>query len=1153
MTTPFTHLHVHTEYSLLDGSAKVKDLLKKTKELGMNALAITDHGVMYGAVDFYKTALEVGVKPIIGCEVYLAPRTRFDKEKQDGRYNHLVLLAKNNEGYQNLIKIVSLGFTEGFYRKPRIDYELLENHHEGLIALGACLAGPVTRPLLEDQYDKAKEAAIRLEKIMGKDHFYLELQDHGMSQQRKANQLTMRLAHETGIPLVATNDVHYILEEDAGPHEVLLCIQTGKTMLDEDRMIYEGGQFYLKSPEQIAELFPYAKEALENTQKIADRCDVTFDFNELKLPSFDVPTDESPKDYLRRLCYEGLDMRYPDITTELTERLDYELDVIIQMGFVDYFLIVSDFIKYAKSEGIPVGPGRGSAAGSIVAYTLEITDIDPIKYSLLFERFLNPERVSMPDIDIDFCYERRQEVIDYVIEKYGEERVAQIITFGTMSARAVIRDVGRAVNMPYPQVDKIAKMIPNELKITIDKALKMNDELREYYEQDESVKYLVDTARKLEGIPRHSSTHAAGVVISKLPVVEYVPLHANDGVITTQYTMTTLEELGLLKMDFLGLRTLTVIDNAIKLIKKNHGIELDVHTIPYEDAKVYELIASGNTEGIFQLESAGMKSFMKELCPTTLEDIIAGVSLYRPGPMDFIPKYVEGKRDKDRITYTHEALKPILENTYGCIVYQEQVMQIVRDLGGYSLGRSDLLRRAMGKKKTEVMEKEREIFLNGDGKDVPGAIVNGIPAAVANQIFDDMIDFAKYAFNKSHAAAYAVVAYQTAYLKTYYKVEFMAALMTSIMDVSPKVRQYIDNCKKIGIKVVSPDINHGYAYFSTKDNEIMYGLAAIKNVGKNVIDKIVEEREKNGEFKSLTDFYERMESKDTNKRSIESLILAGAFDCFGAKRSQYMAVYKQIADGIAMNKKKNIAGQIDLFGMAMDTEEPVTTQDILPNVPEFDMKEILNYEKEVLGIYLSGHPLDKVSNVLERYTSNKAVSLEITEESEVFDGQKVVVGGLLTESRVIFTKNNKKMAFITIEDTTGTIECIIFPMLYEEFARLNESEVFIIKGRISIKEDEAAVVIADQMTSLELLMNPDGMEDKITLRLDETKRTQEIREKLINIFQKYPGKSKIVVESVEDGTIKAFPNRYNISINHQIVHELHLLLGSHCVVLPKKN
>ncbi|MEG0012807.1 MAG: DNA polymerase III subunit alpha [Cellulosilyticaceae bacterium] len=1153
MSVAFTHLHVHTEYSLLDGSAKIGDLLDKTKELGMDSLAITDHGVMYGAIDFYKAAKDRGIKPIIGCEVYLAKRSRFDKEKEDMRYNHLVLLAENNVGYQNLIKMVSLGFTEGFYRKPRIDYALLEECKEGIIVLGACLAGPVTRSLLEDSYETAKGVAEKLDGIMGRGNFYLEIQDHGMSQQSKANQLTMRLAGETGIPMVATNDVHYILEEDAKPHEILLCIQTGKTMDDPDRMIYEGGQYYLKSPQQMEKLFSYAKEALENTCKVAERCHVEFDFHELKLPSFDVPTEEEPKDYLRRLCYEGLVYRYENITEELKDRLEYELDIIIQMGFVDYFLIVSDFIKYAKDEGIPVGPGRGSAAGSIVAYTLEITDIDPIKYSLLFERFLNPERVSMPDIDIDFCYERRQEVIDYVIEKYGENRVAQIITFGTMSAKAVIRDVGRATNMPYPQVDKIAKMIPNELKMTIKKALKMNEELNELYNTEADVKYLIDNAMKLEGIPRHSSTHAAGVVISKKPVVEYVPLNANEGVITTQYTMTTLEELGLLKMDFLGLRTLTVIDNAIKLVKLNHGVEIDFSKMEYDDAKAYELIASGNTEGIFQLESAGMKSFMKELCPTTLEDIIAGVSLYRPGPMDFIPKYVQGKKNKDSITYTHEALEPILDNTYGCIVYQEQVMQIVRDLGGYSLGRSDLLRRAMGKKKTEVMAKEREIFLNGNGEDVPGAIANGIPAEAANQIFDDMIDFAKYAFNKSHAAAYAVVAYQTAYLKAYYKVEFMAALMTSVMDVSPKIRQYIESCKKLGIEVVAPDINEGYGYFSTKETKIMYGLAAIKNVGKNVVERIVEEREKNGFFVSLTDFYNRMESKDTNKRSIESLILAGALDSLGGKRSQYMAIYKQVADGIAINKKNNIAGQIDLFAIGNEEiNESNAKADSLPNIQEFDLKEILNYEKEVIGIYLSGHPLDKVSNQLDRYISNRAIDLEIKEdEINVQDDQKVVIGGLLVEKKVTFTKTNKKMAFITLEDTTGTIECIIFPNLYDKFAQIPENDVFVLKGRVSIKDDDAVTIIADSVTSLEELLNPE-LKNCIILKMSESQRTSEIRQNLIHIFNKYKGNSKIIVESIEDNTFKTFPAKYNVNINDNIVHDLQQLLGRECIVVPKK-
>lgn len=1150
MIDNFTHLHVHTEYSLLDGSAKINDLLDRAKELGMNSLAITDHGVMYGVIDFYKAAKQRDMKPIIGCEVYLAARTRFDKEPVDARSYHLVLLAENNIGYQNLIKMVSLGFTEGFYRRPRIDLDLLREHHEGIIALGACLAGPVSRRILNDAYEEAKEAAITLEEIMGKGNFFLEIQDHGLEKQHKVNQITMRLAEELDIPMVATNDIHYITAEDANPHEVLLCIQTGKTMEDEDRMIYEGGQFYLKSPQEMEKLFPYAKDALENTNKIAERCNVTFNFHELKLPKFDVPDGKDAETYLRELCYEGLHKRYNPVSSELEERLEYELDVIIQMGFVDYFLITGDFIKYAKDHGIPVGPGRGSAAGSIVAYTLEITNIDPIKYQLLFERFLNPERVSMPDIDIDFCYERRQEVIDYVIHKYGADRVAQIVTFGTLAAKAAIRDVGRAINMPYADVDKVAKMIPNELKITIKKALVMNDELSELYETNEQVKYLLDTSMKLEGLPRHSSMHAAGVVISNKPVVEYVPLNASEGAITTQFPMTTLEELGLLKMDFLGLRTLTVIANAVKLIKKNHGIALDIEQIDDHDTKVYELIASGNTEGIFQLESAGMKAFMKELAPTCLEDIIAGVSLYRPGPMDFIPKYVQGKRDPSSITYTHPSLEPILENTYGCIVYQEQVMQIVRDLAGYSLGRSDILRRAMGKKKVDVMNKEREIFLYGDGDTVAGCVKNGIPEDVANKIFDEMVDFAKYAFNKSHAAAYAVVAYQTAYLKTYYKVEFMAALMTSVMDVTTKITGYMESCKKMNLQVLPPDINEGHAYFDAKGDKIIYGLAAIKNVGKNVIDRIVEEREKRGSFTSLTNFYNRMESKDTNKRCIESLILAGAFDTLGGRRSQYMAVYKQISSGINLNRKNNIAGQIDLFGFGT-TEEVVEDKDHLPELAEFDNKDLLNYEKEVMGVYLSGHPLDKVRETLECYTSIKSSDLEYDEEDEecIKDGQRVVAGGILNEKKVIFTKMNKKMAFLTLEDTLGTMEVIVFPNLYEQFARYSEESVFIVRGRISVKEETTAVILADEITTLEAITNPGSGESHILLCLNEQMRTPAIRNELIHIFSNYKGKNKVVVENVEDGSRKAFPDKYNVEINEKVVEELTKLLGKHAVIV----
>ena len=1155
MSTEFTHLHVHTEYSLLDGSAKIGDLLDRAKELGMTSLAITDHGAMYGAVDFYKAALAKGIKPIIGCEVYLAARTRFDKEPMDARSYHLVLLAENNEGYQNLIKLVSIAYIEGFYRKPRIDLDLLRKYHKGIIALGACLAGPVSRRILNDDYEGAKQTAITLEEIMGKGNFFLEIQDHGIREQQKVNQETMRLSEELNIPLVATNDIHYIHAEDAEAHEVLLCIQTGKTMEDEDRMIYEGGQFYLKSGDEMAALFPYAPEAISNTNKIAERCHVEFEFHKLKLPRFDVPGGKTATEYLRETCYKGLEKRYHPVTPELKERLEYELGIIIQMGFVDYFLIVGDFIRYAKQEGIPVGPGRGSAAGSIVAYTLEITDIDPIKYQLLFERFLNPERVSMPDIDIDFCYERRQEVIDYVIRKYGADCVSQIITFGTLSAKAVIRDVGRATNMPYAEVDKISKMVPNELKMTIKKALEMNSDLKQLYETDEKVKYLIDTSMKLEGLPRHSSMHAAGVVIADRPVMEYVPLNASDGLLITEYTMTTLEELGLLKMDFLGLRTLTVIDNAVKLIEKNHGIKLDMAHIDDHDEKVYALIASGNTEGIFQLESAGMKNFMKELAPTCLEDIIAGVSLYRPGPMDFIPKYVQGKRDKNSITYTHPKLEPILNNTYGCIVYQEQVMQIVRDLAGYSLGRSDLLRRAMGKKKVDVMKKERDIFLHGDGKEVPGCIASGIDEAVGNQIFDEMIDFAKYAFNKSHAACYAVVAYQTAYLKTYYKVEFMAALMTSVMDNTSKITGYIETCKKMNIEVVAPDINEGYAYFDAKDNKILFGLAAVKNVGKNVVDRIVGEREAHGKFKSLTDFYKRMDSKDTNKRSIENLILAGAFDSLGGRRSQYFSVYKQIADGISNSRKNNISGQMDLF--ALGGEETMEDKDHLPDIAEFDSKELLAYEKDVLGIYLSGHPLDKVRGTLERYITITSDRMQIEEEENqesreempVYDGQNVVVGGMVAEKKVIFTKSNKKMAFITLEDLRGTMEVVIFPNLYDVFVRFPEDSVLVIKGRISIKEESHTVVLAEEVTTLANLEQPGTNGQYVILKLDQQQRNAEIRNQLLGIFTHYKGNVKVIVENREDGSRKAFPSKYSVQISDDFVKKLTELLGQECVII----
>ncbi len=1067
---PFTHLHVHTEYSLLDGSAKIKELVQRVKELGMSSIAITDHGAMYGAVEFYKAALDAGIKPIIGCEVYVAEGSRFKKEGKGGGYYHLVLLAENNEGYQNLIKLVSYGFTEGFYYKPRVDKELLRKYSKGIIASSACLAGEVPRNILTVSYEKAKEAALEYLEIFGEGNYFLELQDHGMREQKLVNQALVRMSKETGIPLIATNDSHYIYKEDAEPHDILLCIQTGKTVLDEDRMRYEGGQFYVKSPEEMYDLFSFAPEACENTAKIAERCQVTFTFHELKLPRFDVPEGKTAKEYLREICEKGFAEKYPEPREEWKERLEYELATIENMGYVDYFLIVWDFIKYAKDHGIIVGPGRGSAAGSMVSYCLSITTIDPLQYDLIFERFLNPERVSMPDIDIDFCYERRQEVIDYVIEKYGEDHVAQIITFGTMAARAAIKDVGRALAMPYADVDRISKMIPTELGITIEKALKMNPDLKKAYEEEEDTKRLIDTSLRLEGLPRHSSTHAAGVVICREPVMEYVPLSANDGQVNTQYTMTLLEELGLLKMDFLGLRTLTVIQSAVQEIERIHGVKLDMDRLPEDDPAVYEMISQGKTEGVFQLESGGMKQFMRELQPQRLEDLIAGISLYRPGPMDFIPKYIKGKNNQKNIQYTHESLIPILENTYGCIVYQEQVMQIVRDLAGYSLGRSDLVRRAMSKKKASVMAEERKNFVYGDGKEVPGCVKNGIPAEVAEKIFDEMTDFAKYAFNKSHAACYAVVGYQTAWLKTHYPVEFMAALMTSVMDNAAKVSGYVEECKKMGIQLLPPDINEGYRQFSVSDGKIRFALAAIKNVGRGAVDALVEEREKNGPFTSMTDFCSRMESGEWNKRGIESLIKGGAVDSLGGFRSQYMVTYKSILDGIGQARKNNIEGQLNLFDLD-GGDDLFQQQDELPPISEYPPREKLAMEKEVLGIYVSGHPLAEYEENLRRKISHTSLDFIPPEEEEdreqVEDESKVIVGGMVAGISVKYTRNNDKMAFLTLEDFQGSMEVILFPKIYERYASLlKEEEVLVIKGRASISADGEGKVIAMEVRPL---------------------------------------------------------------------------------------
>ena len=1071
----FAHLHVHTEYSLLDGSNKIKECVARVKELGMNSVAITDHGVMYGVIDFYRAAKAAGIHPVLGSEVYVAPGSRFSKEPGQGnedRYYHLVLLAENDTGYHNLMKIVSRGFTEGYYYKPRVDLEVLEEFHEGIIALSACLAGEVQRYVARGLYEEGKEAALRYEHIFGKGNFFLELQDHGIAEQQLVNQGLLRMSRETGIPLVATNDVHYTYADDVKPHDILLCLQTGKKLADEDRMRYEGGQYYIKSEEEMKALFPYALEALENTQKIADRCQVEIEFGVTKLPKYDVPDGWTSWEYLNKLCHEGLAERYQPVSEELTTRLDYELSVIKTMGYVDYFLIVWDFIKYAKDHGIMVGPGRGSAAGSLVSYCLGITTIDPIRYQLLFERFLNPERVSMPDIDVDFEPEGRQAMIEYVSRKYGADCVVQIVTFGTLAARGVIRDVGRVMDLPYAFVDSIAKMVPQELNITLDKALAANGEFRKLYQEDEQVQELVDMSKRLEGLPRHTSMHAAGVVISQKSVDEYVPLSlGSDGAVVTQFTMTTLEELGLLKMDFLGLRNLTVIRDAVEMIGKDTGKALDLNQINYDDKKVLDYIGTGKTDGIFQLESAGMKSFMKELKPYSLEDIIAGIALYRPGPMDFIPQYIKGKNNRDDIIYDCPQLEPILEPTYGCIVYQEQVMQIVRDLAGYTLGRSDLLRRAMSKKKGEVMQRERQNFVYGNEEEgVPGCIKNGIDEATANKIYDEMIDFAKYAFNKSHAAAYAVVSYQTAYLKYYYPVEFMAALLTSVIDNSGKVAEYIYSCRQMGIQILPPDINKSVGTFSVENGNIRFGLTAIKSVGRPVIQAIIEERKERGEFKHLKDFIERMGGREVNKRTIENFIKAGVFDSLGGTRKQFMMIYIQIMDQVNQERKYSMTGQMTLFDL-VDDEQKKEFEIPLPKVGEYEKENKLAFEKEVLGVYLTGHPLEDYEEKWKKSISRTTLDFQIDDEtgrSRVRDGAKEIVGGMITNKTIKYTRNNKTMAFLTIEDLMGTVEVVVFPRDYERNQNyLNEDSKVFVKGRVSEEDDAPSKLICETIIPFE--------------------------------------------------------------------------------------
>ena len=1147
----FTHLHVHTEYSLLDGSNKIKELVAQTKALGMDSVAITDHGVMYGVIDFYRAAQAAGIRPIIGCEVYVAPNSRFDKAgQQDNKYNHLVLLAENNTGYHNLMKLVSRGFTEGFYYKPRVDMELLREYHEGIIALSACLAGVVPEYIQKGLYEDAKQKALELEEVFGKGNFFLELQDHGIPAQKTVNQSLLRMSQETGIDLVATNDIHYTYAEDEKSHDILLCIQTGKKVADEDRMRYEGGQYYVKSEEEMRKLFPYAKAACDNTQRIAERCQVTIEFGKYKLPEFPVPEGYDAWSYLNELTWTGLNRRYENPDETLKKRLEYELNTIKNMGFVDYFLIVWDFIHYAKSQGIAVGPGRGSAAGSLVSYCLEITDLDPIKYSLLFERFLNPNRVTMPDIDVDFCYERRQEVIDYVVEKYGKDWVVQIVTFGTMAARGVIRDVGRVLDLPYAQVDSVAKMIPAELNMTIDLALKKNPELKRTYEQDAVIHELIDMSKRLEGLPRHTSTHAAGVVISPKAVDEYVPLSRGvDDCVTTQFTMTTLEELGLLKMDFLGLRTLTVIQNAVKLINRRRETPLDIYDIDSADPKVYEMIAAAKTEGVFQLESGGMKGFMKELKPSSLEDIIAGISLYRPGPMDFIPRYIKGKQNQSSIVYDCPELEEILAPTYGCIVYQEQVMQIVMKLAGYDLGRSDLVRRAMSKKKADVMAKEREYFVYGnEALNVPGCIARGIDEKIANKIFDEMTDFAKYAFNKSHAAAYTIVSYQTAWLKYYYPVEFMAALMTSVIDNPTKVAEYIMECRKMNIKLLPPDINEGERDFSVSDGNIRYALSAIKSVGRSVIDSIVRERTERGPFASLKDFIERLSGKEVNKRTVESFIKSGAMDCFHVTRRQLMMVYVQVMDQVNQERKKSMTGQMSLFDFVSE-EEKAEFDVHYPNVGEYDKELKLAFEKEVLGVYISGHPLEEYGKFLMKNVTAVTTDFYLDDETgaaRVRDNQSAVIGGMITSKTVKVTKNNQLMAFVSLEDLVGTVEVIIFPRDYEKYQQyLGEDQKIYIRGRVSASDDQQAKLVCEKILPF------DEIPKEIWIKFDSKAAYMEREAGLYQIVEAESGPDRIVIFCAREKAVKRLENRYSVQGDDRVLNMLYEAFGEENVKLQQ--
>lgn len=1146
----FTHLHVHTEYSLLDGAARIKDLIAGTKELGMDAVAITDHGAMFGVIDFYKEAKKQGIKPVIGCEVYTASRTMLDKDaEKDKRQGHLVLLAKNEIGYKNLMKIVSIGYTEGFYYKPRIDHDVLRKYSEGIIALSACLAGEVQWKLLNSDYEGAKKEALILLDIFGENNFFLELQDQGLEEQLQILPYMKRLREETGIPFVATNDVHYVRREDAVAHDVLLCIQTAKTVDDENRLRFPNDQFYLKSEMEMEKIFADLPEAIENTKKIADRCNVEFTFGQIHLPEFHAPDGKQNEAYLRELCASGMKDRYGELTQALEERLSYELDTIAAMGYVEYFLIVWDFINYAKRNGIMVGPGRGSAAGSIVAYALKITDIDPIKYGLIFERFLNPERISMPDIDVDFCYERRQEVINYVIEKYGTDKVAQIITFGTLKAKAAVRDVGRAMNMSYGEVDVIAKAIPFDLKMTIDKALDMNPELRASYEGDRRVRELLDTAKALEGMPRHASTHAAGVVISKKSVNEYVPLYLADKGISTQFTMGTIEELGLLKMDFLGLRNLTVIRDALELIEQNHGVKLDMSKLTYDDKATFELFSSGNTQGVFQFESSGITQFLKNLKPDCLEDIVAANALYRPGPMASIPTYIENKKNPDGIEYIDKSLKPILSVTYGCLIYQEQVMQIVRDLAGYTYGRSDLVRRAMSKKKMDVMLKEQEYFVYGkddpEGNvEIKGCIRNGIPERAAKEIYNQMISFAEYAFNKSHAAAYAVLAYQTAYLKTYYTVEFMAALMTSVIGDATQIAKYIRNCQEMKIEVLPPNINESSKKFTVKDGKIRFGLLGVKNVGEGVIDAIVKAREEKGLPEDIFQFINNVDIHEINKKAVESLIKAGALDCLAGNRAQQLSVYEELIESSQSNSRKNIEGQLSLFQINADSMHNSAMTSRLPDVAEFSKELLMAMEKEMLGVYLTGHPLSDYAEKITRISTLTSEDLAHAEEAgDIQDGMAVTMAGMISSKRTLVTKKNKMMAFIQLEDLYGTTEVIVFPNVYEAALNLLKNDaVIVVRGTVNFKEDEEPKLLADRIFDINDF-NGGNLSSivKITIpaEMDENRTLSEIRK----IIMENRGDTPVIITAA--ATNKKYKTKPDLWVDptDRFIQRLSELLG----------